>query len=128
MLDNAGGALARLPRPLRVLAPLAFALSLASANWLLSRIARQPTQRILALASAPYVATGLGRLGWLAATRGRRGQLSAEIPDEQRARYWTIAALDVVKTVLKVFAARKNELWLYASVEARRELFVSRMP
>lgn len=122
MLGNAGGELARLPRTLRALAPLAFALSLASANWLLSLIAQQPTQRILALASTPFVATGFARLGWLAATRGHRGHLWAEIPDEQRAQYWTIAALDVVKTVLKVFAARRNEVWLWASVEVGREV------
>ncbi|EGU10917.1 Proteophosphoglycan ppg4 [Rhodotorula toruloides ATCC 204091] len=103
--------------PLQPFLPLAFAVSLTAAIYFLSHIAYEPTQRILLLASLPYVVAGLARIGWLAATRGDRGGILAEIPSERSRRYWAIAALEVAKMVLKVFAARRNELWLWTSVE-----------
>ncbi|BGO95594.1 hypothetical protein NBRC10512_006761 [Rhodotorula toruloides] len=104
-------------QPLHPLLPLAFAISLTAANYLLSVIAYEPTQRILLLASLPYVVAGLARAGWLAATREERGAFLAEIPSERSRRYWAIAALDVAKTTSKMFAAWRNELWLWTSVE-----------
>lgn len=115
-------------QPLHPLLPLAFAISLTAANYLLSVIAYEPTQRILLLASLPYVVAGLARAGWLAATREERGAFLAEIPSERSRRYWAIAALDVAKTTSKMFAAWRNELWLWTSVEVRGQLLFRPRP
>ncbi|GAA6052616.1 hypothetical protein JCM3770_006404 [Rhodotorula araucariae] len=103
--------------PPSLIAPLlttSYSLSLATAQYALSRVSRHATPRILVLALAPIAARAACAALWLHLSGGpRRG---GEVRARSR-RSWGIAACEVASVFAQAYASRMNPVWVWASAD-----------
>ncbi|GAA5998970.1 uncharacterized protein JCM10292_005833 [Rhodotorula paludigena] len=108
--------LAPLPAGAPTLLPAGFSVLLAAHHFVLAQIARHPTPWLLTLALAAVAArTALASVFCRFAPAPRPDEAVSRA--ERRRRQWQIAACEAAGTVLLVFAARSNPVWVWAGTD-----------
>lgn len=110
--------LAPLPAGAPTLLPVGFSVLLAAHHFILAQIARHPTQWLLTLAIVAVAArTALASVFCRFAPAPRPDEAVPRA--ERRRRQWQIAACEAAGTVLLVFVARSNPVWVWAGTDVR---------